>query len=189
MARLFVASEDMANGVAQREFWLEIRTVEHVGDAMQIASGENSVLGRNARARMQTHHSTTQKKEYETWCGADLGHAEQRTNDPAMQPFESKPAEIALALAERHPEPTHGSHPAQSERRAARAEPHEHRLDLVIRVVSRREDVHAPADHRVEHQPIARGARDRLDGIAAAATATLSCARAGRKRRRAPGDA
>jgi len=48
----------------------------------------------------------------------------------------------ALALAKRHPEPTHGPHTANPSAVAARAETHQHRLDLVVRVMPRREDAH-----------------------------------------------
>jgi hypothetical protein len=43
-AVLFVASEHVANGVAQREVWLKIRVVEHIANTVQVASRENSVL-------------------------------------------------------------------------------------------------------------------------------------------------
>jgi hypothetical protein len=41
-------------------------------------------------------------------------------------------------LAERHPEPAHGMHATEPEHRAALTEPHQHHLDLVVRVVPRR---------------------------------------------------
>jgi hypothetical protein len=93
----------------------------------------------------------------------------------------SEPAEIVLPLPERHPEPAQGPHAPKPEGGAARAEAHEHSLDLVVRMVPRREDVHVAAHHRVEHQLVARVARWRLDCL----TGTRSL----RVRRLAPGHA
>lgn len=60
-AVLFVASEHVANGVAQREVWLKIRAVEHIANTVQVASRENSVLG--AAAQMHLHHLFATKKQ------------------------------------------------------------------------------------------------------------------------------
>jgi hypothetical protein len=48
----FVDSEHMANGIAQREFGLEIRAIEHVSNAIQVAGRENPIL-RSVRAHAQ----------------------------------------------------------------------------------------------------------------------------------------
>ena len=44
MAPLFIAIEHMANGIAQREVWLEIRLVDDIANPMQVASRKNPVL-------------------------------------------------------------------------------------------------------------------------------------------------
>lgn len=93
----------------------------------------------------------------------------------------SEPAKIVLPLPERHTKPAQGPHAPKPEDRASRAETHKYSLDLVVRVVPRREDVHVAAHHRVEHQLIARVARWRLDCLAGA--------RSRRVRRLAPGHA
>lgn len=43
----------MANGIAQREVWLEIGAVDDIANLMQVASRENPVLKRKTR----THHA------------------------------------------------------------------------------------------------------------------------------------
>ena len=93
----------------------------------------------------------------------------------------SKPTKVVLPLAQRHPEPAQGPHAAQAEDGTARAKAHKHRLDLVVGVVSRGEDVHVVAHHRVKHELIARVARHGLDRFAPA------WARARRERWFAPG--
>ena len=40
----FIPGEYMADGIAQGKLGLKICAVEHVADAMQVASGQNSVL-------------------------------------------------------------------------------------------------------------------------------------------------
>lgn len=140
MRFLFPAGEYMAKGIAQGKLGLKIRAVKHVVDTMQVAGFQNSVLG----------------------------HFEQRADDPAIQALMSEPAKVVRPLPERHPEPAQGPHAPEPEHRAARAEAHEHRLDLVVRVVPRREHVQVAAHHLVEHQLVARVARQRLDRIAIA---------------------
>src|ERR1700679_1172069 len=63
----------------------------------------------------------------------------------------------------------------RSKNRVARAEPHELRLDLVVGMVARGENIGAPLlllllsllqRHRVKHQSIARGTRYGLDRFA-----------------------
>ncbi len=46
----------MANGIAEREFGLEIRAVEDIVNLMQVASRKNSVLTNTVR------HSLTQQQ-------------------------------------------------------------------------------------------------------------------------------
>ena len=38
VALLFIISEHMTNGIAQREVWLEIGAVDYIADLMQLAS-------------------------------------------------------------------------------------------------------------------------------------------------------
>jgi len=143
----------MSNGIAQREIRLEICAVEHIADTMQIASRKNPILKKGTHARTFIHPPKEENKNKKAdYAAANLGHLEQRADDPAIQPLTTKPSIIALtlALSKRHPEPARRPYATQSKDGAARAEPHEHSLDLIVGVVSRREDVRAAAHHRVE---------------------------------------